>query len=94
MDDVRCHLALIYLSLFLFFCRLENLDLMLKHGPDVWKLYNRQLEAFLSRCILLLLNMIMSTWKFLNEVVCLSFILFVVFGPFLFSIFVLPVLIR
>ncbi|KAH6813178.1 beta-amylase 2 [Perilla frutescens var. frutescens] len=29
--------------------RLENLDLMLKHGPDVWKLYNRQLEALLSR---------------------------------------------
>ncbi|XP_047965966.1 pre-mRNA-splicing factor SPF27 homolog [Salvia hispanica] len=29
--------------------RLENLDLMLKHGPDVWKLYNQQLEAFLSR---------------------------------------------
>lgn len=29
--------------------RLENLDLMLKHGPDVWKIYNRQLEALLSR---------------------------------------------
>lgn len=29
--------------------RLENLDLMSKHGPDVWKLYNQQLEAFLSR---------------------------------------------
>ncbi|KAL1540167.1 Pre-mRNA-splicing factor SPF27 [Salvia divinorum] len=29
--------------------RVENLDLMLKHGPDVWKLYNLQLEALLSR---------------------------------------------
>ncbi|KAL8489705.1 hypothetical protein ACS0TY_025554 [Phlomoides rotata] len=29
--------------------RLENLDLMSKHGPEVWKLYNQQLEAFLSR---------------------------------------------
>ncbi|XP_051115983.1 pre-mRNA-splicing factor SPF27 homolog [Andrographis paniculata] len=29
--------------------RLENLDLMFKHGPDVWKVYNQQLEAFLSR---------------------------------------------
>ncbi|EYU26555.1 hypothetical protein MIMGU_mgv1a012413mg [Erythranthe guttata] len=29
--------------------RLENLDLMSKHGPEVWKLYNQQLEAFLAR---------------------------------------------
>lgn len=29
--------------------RLENLDLMSKHGPDVWKLYNQRLEAFLAR---------------------------------------------
>ncbi|PIN15664.1 Spliceosome-associated coiled-coil protein [Handroanthus impetiginosus] len=29
--------------------RLENLDLMSKHGPEVWKSYNQQLEAFLSR---------------------------------------------
>ncbi|PHT47419.1 Pre-mRNA-splicing factor SPF27 -like protein [Capsicum baccatum] len=29
--------------------RLENLDLMSKHGSDVWKLYNQQLEAFLAR---------------------------------------------
>lgn len=29
--------------------RLENLDLMSKNGPEVWKLYNQQLEAFLSR---------------------------------------------
>ncbi|XP_010266696.1 PREDICTED: pre-mRNA-splicing factor SPF27 homolog [Nelumbo nucifera] len=29
--------------------RLENLELMSKHGADVWKLYNQQLEAFLSR---------------------------------------------
>ncbi|GAB2270326.1 Pre-mRNA-splicing factor SPF27 [Dionaea muscipula] len=29
--------------------RLENLDLMAKHGPDVWKQYNQRLEAFLSR---------------------------------------------
>ncbi|KAK4436903.1 Pre-splicing factor SPF27 [Sesamum alatum] len=29
--------------------RLENLDLMSKHGPEVWKVYNQQLEAFLSR---------------------------------------------
>lgn len=29
--------------------RLENLDLMSKHGPEVWKLYNQRLEAFLSR---------------------------------------------
>ncbi|KAM3268769.1 pre-mRNA-splicing factor SPF27 [Capsicum chacoense] len=28
---------------------LENLDLMSKHGSDVWKLYNQQLEAFLAR---------------------------------------------
>ncbi|KAK4362029.1 hypothetical protein RND71_017270 [Anisodus tanguticus] len=28
--------------------RLENLDLMSKHGPDVWKLYNQRLEAFLA----------------------------------------------
>ncbi|XP_077241488.1 modifier of snc1,4 [Tasmannia lanceolata] len=29
--------------------RLENLDLMLKHGVDVWKHHNQRLEAFLSR---------------------------------------------
>ncbi|XP_058193692.1 pre-mRNA-splicing factor SPF27 homolog [Rhododendron vialii] len=29
--------------------RLENLDLMSKHGVDVWKLHNQRLEAFLSR---------------------------------------------
>ncbi|XP_042501088.1 pre-mRNA-splicing factor SPF27 homolog isoform X2 [Macadamia integrifolia] len=29
--------------------RLENLDLMAKHGADVWKLYNQRLEKFLSR---------------------------------------------
>ncbi|GAA0160055.1 RNA splicing factor [Lithospermum erythrorhizon] len=29
--------------------RLENLDLMSKHGPEVWKLYNQQMEGFLSR---------------------------------------------
>ncbi|CAN1180329.1 Pre-mRNA-splicing factor SPF27 homolog [Linum perenne] len=29
--------------------RMENLDLMSKYGPDVWKQNNRQLEAMLSR---------------------------------------------
>ncbi|KAL6519267.1 Pre-mRNA-splicing factor SPF27 [Orobanche gracilis] len=29
--------------------RLENLELMSKHGPEVWKLYNQQLQAFLAR---------------------------------------------
>ncbi|KAL5748821.1 hypothetical protein ACOSP7_025867 [Xanthoceras sorbifolium] len=29
--------------------RLENLELMSKHGPDVWKQHNQRLEAFLSR---------------------------------------------
>lgn len=29
--------------------RLENLDLMSKHGGDVWKQHNQRLEAFLSR---------------------------------------------
>lgn len=29
--------------------RLENLDLMSKHGADVWKIHNQRLEAFLSR---------------------------------------------
>ncbi|KAK4844605.1 hypothetical protein QYF36_022227 [Acer negundo] len=29
--------------------RLENLELMSKHGPDVWKLHNQRLEAFLLR---------------------------------------------
>lgn len=29
--------------------RLENLDLMSKHGADVWKQHNQRLEAFLSR---------------------------------------------
>ncbi|XP_073274759.1 pre-mRNA-splicing factor SPF27 homolog [Primulina huaijiensis] len=29
--------------------RIENLDLMSKHGPDIWKSYNQQLEACLSR---------------------------------------------
>ncbi|XP_016437836.1 pre-mRNA-splicing factor SPF27 homolog [Nicotiana tabacum] len=29
--------------------RLENLDLMSKHGPDVWKLYNQRLEAIFAR---------------------------------------------
>ncbi|EPS64896.1 hypothetical protein M569_09884, partial [Genlisea aurea] len=29
--------------------RLENLELMSVNGPEVWKLYNKQLEAFLSR---------------------------------------------
>ncbi|CAA2993715.1 pre-mRNA-splicing factor SPF27 homolog [Olea europaea subsp. europaea] len=31
--------------------RLENLDLMSKHGPEVWKLYNQQLEASLARFV-------------------------------------------
>ncbi|XP_008775382.1 pre-mRNA-splicing factor SPF27 homolog [Phoenix dactylifera] len=29
--------------------RIENLELMLKHGADVWKQKNKQLESFLSR---------------------------------------------
>ncbi|CAK9137698.1 unnamed protein product [Ilex paraguariensis] len=29
--------------------RLENLDLMSKHGAEVWKQHNQLLEAFLSR---------------------------------------------
>ncbi|PSR96534.1 Pre-mRNA-splicing factor like [Actinidia chinensis var. chinensis] len=29
--------------------RLENLDLMSKHGADVWKQHNQRLEAFLTR---------------------------------------------
>lgn len=29
--------------------RIENLDLMSKHGPDIWKSYNQQMEACLSR---------------------------------------------
>ncbi|TYJ99022.1 pre-mRNA-splicing factor SPF27-like protein [Cucumis melo var. makuwa] len=29
--------------------RLENLDLMSKYGPDIWKQHNKQLEALLSR---------------------------------------------
>ncbi|KAF9592384.1 hypothetical protein IFM89_014554 [Coptis chinensis] len=29
--------------------RLENLDLMSKHGGDIWKHHNQRLEAFLSR---------------------------------------------
>ncbi|XAR63941.1 hypothetical protein NMG60_11024107 [Bertholletia excelsa] len=29
--------------------RLENLDLMSKHGADIWKQHNQRLEAFLSR---------------------------------------------
>ncbi|KAJ6841961.1 putative pre-mRNA-splicing factor SPF27-like protein [Iris pallida] len=29
--------------------RIENLELMLKHGADVWKLHIKQMEAFLSR---------------------------------------------
>ncbi|KAL3529213.1 hypothetical protein ACH5RR_008535 [Cinchona calisaya] len=29
--------------------RLENLDLMSKHGPEVWKIHNQKLEAFVSR---------------------------------------------
>lgn len=29
--------------------RLENLELMTKYGPDVWKHYNLRLEAFLNR---------------------------------------------
>ncbi|XP_058107624.1 pre-mRNA-splicing factor SPF27 homolog [Magnolia sinica] len=29
--------------------RIENLDLMLNHGVDVWKHHNQRLEAFLSR---------------------------------------------
>ncbi|KAJ7975194.1 Pre-mRNA-splicing factor SPF27 [Quillaja saponaria] len=28
--------------------RIENLELMLKHGPDVWKLHNQRLEGLLS----------------------------------------------
>ncbi|XP_076934851.1 pre-mRNA-splicing factor SPF27 homolog, partial [Bidens hawaiensis] len=28
---------------------LENLDLMSKYGPDIWKQHNQRLEAFLSR---------------------------------------------
>ncbi|XP_031090968.1 uncharacterized protein LOC115995961 [Ipomoea triloba] len=28
---------------------LENLDVMLNHGPNAWKLYNQRLEAFLAR---------------------------------------------
>nr|CAD1829060.1 unnamed protein product [Ananas comosus var. bracteatus] len=29
--------------------RIENLELMLKHGVDVWKHQNKQMESFLSR---------------------------------------------
>ncbi|XP_020215477.1 pre-mRNA-splicing factor SPF27 homolog [Cajanus cajan] len=29
--------------------RMENLDLMLKYGPDTWKLHNQRLEVYLSR---------------------------------------------
>lgn len=29
--------------------RLENLELMLKHGGDIWKPHNQRMEAFLSR---------------------------------------------
>ncbi|XP_020256039.1 pre-mRNA-splicing factor SPF27 homolog [Asparagus officinalis] len=29
--------------------RMENLELMLKHGADVWKLHNKQMELLLSR---------------------------------------------
>lgn len=29
--------------------RMENLDLMLKYGPDTWKQHNQRLEVYLSR---------------------------------------------
>ncbi|KAF7819948.1 pre-mRNA-splicing factor SPF27-like protein [Senna tora] len=29
--------------------RMENLDLLLKYGPDAWKLHNQRLEVYLSR---------------------------------------------
>ncbi|BAT72654.1 pre-mRNA-splicing factor SPF27 homolog [Vigna umbellata] len=29
--------------------RMENLELMLKYGPDTWKLHNQRLEVYLSR---------------------------------------------
>ncbi|XP_027343561.1 pre-mRNA-splicing factor SPF27 homolog [Abrus precatorius] len=29
--------------------RTENLDLLLKHGPDAWKLHNQRLEVYLTR---------------------------------------------
>jgi collagenase-like PrtC family protease len=32
-----------------WYCRIENLELMLKYGVDVWKLQNRQMESVLSR---------------------------------------------
>jgi len=30
---------------------MENLDLMLKYGPDTWKLHNKRLEVYLSRFV-------------------------------------------
>jgi pre-mRNA-splicing factor SPF27 len=29
--------------------RMENLDLLLKYGPDAWKQHNQRLEVYLSR---------------------------------------------
>ncbi|GAU12834.1 hypothetical protein TSUD_73210 [Trifolium subterraneum] len=31
--------------------RMENLDLLLKYGPDAWKQHNQRLEVYLSSCI-------------------------------------------
>jgi hypothetical protein len=32
-----------------FWCRLENLELMLKYGTNTWKVHNQHLEAFQAR---------------------------------------------
>lgn len=39
------------LSLLCLICRLENLELMSKHGADVWIQHNQRLEAILSRSV-------------------------------------------
>ncbi|KAK9091730.1 hypothetical protein Sjap_024907 [Stephania japonica] len=45
----KLHLEIAQCSLQHQIVRLENLDMMSKHGADVWKHHNQRMEAFLSR---------------------------------------------
>ncbi|KAK9115401.1 hypothetical protein Syun_022198 [Stephania yunnanensis] len=45
----QLHLKIAQCSLQHQIVRLENLDMMSKHGADVWKHHNQRMEAFLSR---------------------------------------------
>jgi hypothetical protein len=46
---IACRGIFYYTEIGLVLCRIENLELMLKYGVEVWKLKNKQMESVLSR---------------------------------------------